>query len=190
MTSLWFFGFVHIKGSLKTRTTLCFYTWSEDPGLCLRSGSIQWVSILASKRFSSSASDVGVEEQWKLQELVLSSLNLCPLHSKHANGENRGYAWAAEHLWPHDLWVLYSGKCILQLLCCFYSLVFSWLLLWHPCIFFGDPVLWFQGNTAICRSSIQTIALIKCLEESHSNARGRESKQSCIHSYHPFLALL
>lgn len=70
-------------------------------------------------------SDVGCEEGWELLKLAPSSLNLCPLRSKHASGENRRYAWATEHLWSHDLWLLYYGKCILWLLCFSNSFVSS-----------------------------------------------------------------
>lgn len=172
--SLQFYGFVHIKGSLRTTATLYFCTCSEKPRLCLCTGLIQCVSSPSSKGFL----DVGAEEGWELQKLTLFSLNLCPHWGRHASGENRGYAWAAEHLWPHDLWVLYSGKCILQLICFFIhlsfpgsfcdTLVFSLVLL---CCTFKKTQL------SLCW------ALIKCLETAHSNARDRERKQNHVHSY-------
>lgn len=115
--------------------------------------------------------DVGCEEGWELLKLAPSSLNLCPLRSKHASGENRWYAWATEHLWSHDLWLLYYGKCILWLLCFSNSFVFS----------FSDSlvfslVLLCNGFKDISKLSMHTIALIKCLWASHSKARERKSK--------------
>lgn len=67
--------------------------------------------------------------------------------------------------------------------CCYAFLIHLYFPSVTPLYFFGAPVQWFQGTTDISKLSMHTIALIKCLRVSHSNARERESKQFCTHLY-------